>query len=193
MAAADVESDGSWADDPDEDQERGEALDEVLARRADLLERRRENGDWCTCGYCFPVENAFSAFDVTCCQEKEPGRDICQEHELFQDEVQYPCVTQHPSFYHLILYERELNNVAHHYQMDGVDARYVPRHEKLRYTGYRAYTAWVHGFLGRRNRIEIPHCVQKAIRRRFPDPQQEYTGFQPPELADQDGPNPNLQ
>lgn len=165
MAAFNNDSDGSWADDPVEDPEQGDALDMELARRAILLGQRKQHGDWCHCGFCFPVENAFSAFDVTCCQESDPAKQICQENGIFQDENPYPCV--HPSFCHLVLYERALNM----YMTDGVNERCERPHERLRCLAYRAYIIWVHGFLERRNHTVVPHCVQKAIRQKFPDPQ----------------------
>lgn len=184
-AAHDSDSDGSWADYPEEDPDRGAALDAEIARMDQLLQERLQNGDWCTCGYCFPPEHAFSAHDVTCCQESQPAREMCNDYQEFGDEMPYPCVTQHPSFYHQCLHERGLNNRAHLYMMPGVDVRMVDRNERLRYIAFRVYIAWTHGRLGRRNRRAIPHCVQKAIRRRFPDPHGRYTGHQPADLADQ--------
>ena len=103
------------------------------------------------------------------------------EHAQFGDERPYQCITEHPSFYHLCLYGRQLNNIAHMYRMEGVNDRLTDRNQRLRYTACRAYTAWVHGYLGRRQRREIPHCVMKRFRMRFPDQQAEYHGFQPPE------------
>lgn len=176
-----TDSDGSWHDDPVEQPDRAQQFDDEMERRQGVLQQRQQNGDWCNCGYCIPVEHAYSAFDVTCCQESEAGRQLCQENREFDDEQPYRCVTQHPSFYHLCLYERELNNVRHLYRMDGVDERNINRNQRLRYVAFRAYTAWAHGYLGRHRRREVPHCVQKAIRRRFPDAQHRYHGFQPPD------------
>lgn len=180
-ADVDSESEESWADDILEDPERGRALDAELARRAHLLETRKKTGEWCTCGYCFPVgEDTVSAFDVTCCQEDETVRDICQENELFKDKVKYPCVTQHPAFYHLVLYERKLISIA---AMDKEEEKEdeddeddeeegIPllSRQQLRCLAYKGYGIWVLQLeYGRR----VPQCVHKAIRRKFPDPQQE--------------------
>lgn len=190
MAQAEVDSDGSWADDVPEDEERGRQLDIELARRANVLATRQETNEWCTCGNCTPVENAHSAFDVTCCQESAEATALCQEYEVFDDIRAYPCVTNHPSFYHLCLYERIVDNVAHVYRMEGVDERHIDRNDKLRYTAYRAYSNWAHGYLGRRNRRVIPHCVMKAIRRRFqaqprvPGEPVHYRGYRQPPRND---------
>ena len=187
-AAADHDSEGSWEDDVPEDEEQGRALNREYARRADVLQQRTANGDWCTCGTCYPTQDALSAFDVTCCQESDEAKALCAQNPEFEDEEPYSCVTHHPCFYTYCLYEHGLNNRAHEYRMEGVNQGMVERHEKLRYVAYRSYTGWAHGFLGRRQRKEIPHCVQKAIRQRFKDPQARYTGFVPAELVD--GPPP---
>ena len=173
------ESDGSWAGDPLEDREQGQLLNQELARRAAVLEQRMANGNWCTCGECFPVHSAESAFDVTCCQESDQARQLCQENVEFEDPRPYRCVTHHPVFYGTCLYERRLANDAHHYHMEGVDPRHVDRNTRLRYIAYRAYTTWAHGYLGRQHRRVIPLCVMARIRRRFSA--EQYRGFQPPQ------------
>ncbi|CAJ0921566.1 unnamed protein product [Ranitomeya imitator] len=48
---------------------------------------------------------------------------------------------------------------------------------KKRKTAYRAFTAWIHGFLGKGNRRPIPSCVVKLVREAFPEEHQEYMGF----------------
>ena len=48
----------------------------------------------------------------------------------------------------------------------------------LRLAAYRQYTCWVHGYLGRGDRRVIPPCVVTAIREAFPDPSQQYKGFE---------------
>ncbi|CAJ0927014.1 unnamed protein product [Ranitomeya imitator] len=48
---------------------------------------------------------------------------------------------------------------------------------KKRKTAYRAFTAWIHGFLGKGNRRPIPSCVVKLVCEEFPEEHQEYMGF----------------
>lgn len=182
MAAAD-NSDESWQGESEEDEEMGREMDQELARRANVLQERLANGNWCRCGECFPVLHAESAFDVTCCQESEDAIALCLENGEFDDPQPYRCVTHHPMFYGQCLYERNLTNSAHLYRMEGVDQRGVDRNTRMRYTAYRTYTTWVHGYLGRRNRREIPQCVMARIRRRFSA--EQYKGFrQPPRRPD---------
>lgn len=57
----------------------------------------------------------------------------------------------------------------------------------LRLAAYRQYTWWIHGYLGRGDRRVIPSCVVSAVRREFPEPQDNYTGFQE---ANEDGEEP---
>ena len=44
-AAHDSDSDGSWADYPEEDPDRGAALDAEIARMDQLLQERLQNGE----------------------------------------------------------------------------------------------------------------------------------------------------
>ena len=46
-----------------------------------------------------------------------------------------------------------------------------------RLNAYRNFTCWVHGKLGKGNRKIIPSCVVTCIRKEFPDPNGNYTGF----------------
>lgn len=47
----------------------------------------------------------------------------------------------------------------------------------LRKLAYRAFTVWIHSFLGFHNRKPIPSCVVREIRSKYPDPKGRYTGF----------------
>ena len=46
-----------------------------------------------------------------------------------------------------------------------------------RLNAYRNFTCWVYGKLGHGNRKVTPSCVVVQIRKEFPDPNREYTGF----------------
>ena len=48
-AAHDSDSDGSWADYPEDDPDRGAALDAEIAHKDQLLQEPSQNGDWFTC------------------------------------------------------------------------------------------------------------------------------------------------
>ncbi len=41
--------------------------------------------------------------------------------------------------------------------------------KQLHFLAYSAYTSLKHGFLGKKKRIPIPHCVECGIRLHFPE------------------------
>ena len=49
--------------------------------------------------------------------------------------------------------------------------------KQLRFLAYSAYTSLKHGFLGKKKRIPIPHCVECGIRLHFPEKSKCYVGF----------------
>jgi hypothetical protein len=50
--------------------------------------------------------------------------------------------------------------------------------KEIRFQLYRRATNWIHGYLGRQNRVELPKCVRGEIVDIAPDPNQSYVGFQ---------------
>jgi len=50
-------------------------------------------------------------------------------------------------------------------------------HKQLRFLAYAAYTSAKHGYLGKRKREPIPHCVECGIRCNYPDDNNCYMGF----------------
>ncbi|KAM7281832.1 P2X purinoceptor 7-like [Ixodes scapularis] len=49
---------------------------------------------------------------------------------------------------------------------------------KYRYTAYCQFVWWIHGRLGKENRVTLPSCVVTRVRKEFPAPNPaDYTGF----------------
>ena len=48
----------------------------------------------------------------------------------------------------------------------------------LRYLAYCAFSAAKHGYLGRKKRIPLPHCVENGVKEKYPDECEAYVGFQ---------------
>ena len=54
------------------------------------------------------------------------------------------------------------------------------------YAAYRQYIWWVYGRLGRKRRKIIPACVVLAIRKQFPEADDNHTGFKDPSITELD-------
>mgnify|MGYP001804695873 FL=1 len=78
-AAHDTDSDGSWEDYLEQDPDRDAALDAEIAQKDQLLQKPSQNGDWCACSCWFQPQHPFSAYDVTCCHESQPAREMRNE------------------------------------------------------------------------------------------------------------------
>ena len=76
-AAHDSDSDGSREDYPEHDPDRDAGLDAEIAQKDPLLQEPAINGDRCTCSCWFQQQHPFSAYDVTCCHESQPAREMC--------------------------------------------------------------------------------------------------------------------
>jgi hypothetical protein len=46
-----------------------------------------------------------------------------------------------------------------------------------RFTAYKQFIFWIHGFLGKKVRRVVSTCVVKLIRKKFPSENGEYVGF----------------
>ena len=47
----------------------------------------------------------------------------------------------------------------------------------LRKHGYQKSISLIHGFLGKGNRVQLPHCVITGIRKECPDEKEAYQGY----------------
>lgn len=83
---------------------------------------------------------------------------------------QEPCLLQQGLHRSIIeYYEREL---CHD---DG--SPIFPNNKQIRFRLYKHVTAWIHGFLGKGVRIEIPTCVRDEIIEMAPEDDHVYVGF----------------
>ncbi|CAH3185335.1 unnamed protein product [Porites evermanni] len=139
-------------------------------------------GDWCTCGKC-EHELLTNISECYCCKELEgcveslSSKLVLEDLEKGQESC---CVTEHPGFRPVCLEKWSLRlaggkyrtKAREYYKKTGSEGRY------LRSIAYREFTRLVHGHLGK-TRIPLPACVYTAIRKAFPNVEDEpLTGFQ---------------
>jgi hypothetical protein len=60
--------------------------------------------------------------------------------------------------------------------------------KEIRFRLYRHATSWIHGYLGKDNRIELPQCVTKEIRHLAPESSGLYIGFKKRRIEDESNP-----
>lgn len=106
---------------------------------------------WCKCGKCKSEEDPL---DRICC------KNHAKNHEHFH-------------FYHLCLDQQTLE-IALINNCDWLNMPRVFNNSKFRNT---AYSQYIHGKLGYRNRKRIPSCIKWAIRLHYPEPDGVYTGY----------------
>ncbi|KAI8478956.1 hypothetical protein Bbelb_433150 [Branchiostoma belcheri] len=118
--------------------------------------------EWCTCGRC---QDMPTDAERLCCQG---GPDSCISRLPDMD---------------LNILDPGILRLARLYRNDvfGLEDLQEPGQDnkEYRHAAYRQYILWQHGRLGARNRLVIPSCCVWRIRRRFPDPHGQYTGFRP--------------
>ena len=116
---------------------------------------------WCYCGRC--QEMPLPEEQVCCRSRRWPG----------------PCITETASnAFRFYIVERgilRLFVLARNdwFAMDDNPAAM----DTLRHTAYRLFVLWKHGHLGAGRRVVISSCVVCKIRRSFPSPDGNYTGF----------------
>lgn len=109
---------------------------------------------WCKCGNCREMRDPD---ENVCCNKKE-------------------CTTQYQIFGVLCLDRNVLENVIKT-RCDIVSDDYEFSSNEYRKAGYRQYTIWQHGKLGKGNRRVCPSCIVLAIRRAYPSEDGNYMGF----------------
>ena len=52
--------------------------------------------------------------------------------------------------------------------------------ERYRLAAYRQFTYWIHSRLGRHIRRVMPACIVSQVRLMYPEPSEQYIGYQEP-------------
>jgi hypothetical protein len=92
-------------------------------------------------------------------EEDKPPCPFCQN---------CPCWLEQGLYDSLVVLEQSIRDGDHDNKVTN---------KEVRYQLYRHATAYIHGFLGKGNRIKLPRCVETDIRDLAPEPAQAYEGF----------------
>lgn len=110
---------------------------------------------FCDCGYCreMPTDK-----ERVCCKE----RRLCRSTTL--------------AFQNICLDSDNLATVIRSLADTYV---FTPTYDNraMRHAAYRQYVMWIHGHLGKGNRKVIPSCCVWKIRKHYPSPNGQYSGF----------------
>ncbi|XP_077320610.1 P2X purinoceptor 7-like [Lithobates pipiens] len=130
------------------------------------LQRRLYSTDWCECGNCRVMPTAR---ECVCCQEIANVKENIEEGSV--------CITQSTIFKNMVVDRMNTTIILTIIHQSTSRAPNADDNRNLRKTSYKAFTAWIHGYLGKGNRRPIPSCAVHAVRAAFPDPDGEYVGF----------------
>ncbi|XP_063292368.1 zinc finger protein 282-like isoform X3 [Pelobates fuscus] len=122
---------------------------------------------WCTCGLCISLPTDE---ECICC------RDIVNVRKLLLEDSECICEIE---YLRKDLVSREHLTALYRYGLSFSKKRFkaIERESDYRITAYRAFTMWVHGYMGRNvKRRPIPSCVVRRIRDNFPAPDKTYVG-----------------
>ncbi|XP_064465213.1 uncharacterized protein LOC135387095 [Ornithodoros turicata] len=126
-----------------------------------------QNDDFrCLCGVCSPEQPD----EYLCCTSVSQVAALC-------DSAGVRCITEHRLFHDFCLRREMLAVNARQYCRYDYRLRLLDPTDNrcLRFTAYSIFASWVWGYLGPRNRRQIPGCAVRAIRREHPSP--SYQGF----------------
>nr|DBA15563.1 TPA: hypothetical protein GDO54_004756 [Pyxicephalus adspersus] len=122
------------------------------------------NSDWCVCGNCRPM---LTNFESVCCH------NVGNAERFLTGEIH--CITMVAEFHErclnakILQYLLECDNITTKKDFDS------DRNRCLRKAAFRSYTRMIHGFWGKKRRIQVPSCVVWVVRNAFPDPDGRYT------------------
>ena len=127
--------------------------------KGDIENSAPKQPDWCTCKHCIPMNTEL---ENVCCEKQE-------------------CITEDRHFpgicldYYVLVAAITLSRERKKIQELKKDKDY---NKIYRWAAYGQYTLWIHGHLGRGNRVPCPSCVVTTIRLWYPAANgQPYEGF----------------
>ena len=126
----------------------------ILTQEPEQNPVSEEQQSWCKCGVC---QNMPTPEENLCCSRVR-------------------CVTCYTSFSTICL-DRDVLEVVIKARCDIRADEFDFSAESFRKAGYRQFTIWKYGKLGRGNRRVLPACVVRQIRSRYPSPTGQYMGY----------------
>ena len=110
--------------------------------------------DYCTCGLC---QEMPTAKENKCCKKRH-------------------CISRSNVFKNICIDKENLETAIRSLSDTYVFTPYYSN-RSMRHAAYRQYVMWKHGHVGARRRIVIPSCCVWSIRKAYPSPIDQYTGF----------------
>ncbi|XP_057602996.1 P2X purinoceptor 7-like isoform X2 [Hippopotamus amphibius kiboko] len=130
----------------------------------EVTPRSSDRPDWCQCKNCLPSQL--------------PEKQRCLE-ELCCRKEQGACITTSELFSKLVL-SRHVLQFLLHYQEPLLGLDEDSDNSRLRHCAYRCYTTWRFGSQDLADFAILPSCCRWRIRREFPKPGGQYSGFKSP-------------
>ena len=154
------------------------STDESSDDGIDAVERQGHE-DWCLCSLCTDmptVRERLCCFDL-----EECGIRKNEAITVYNMDLPYDCITQHPGYINNCLLWEVLENAWLAYkQQYGANAYTNDQlHKRYRHVAYRQLARFLYGIVGRYVRYVLPACAIKKIRERIPNPNDnaQYIGF----------------
>ncbi|XP_068098384.1 uncharacterized protein [Hyperolius riggenbachi] len=132
----------------------------------DVNRDRIGHKNWCTCNNCTTMPTGIESI---CCQEIPNVLSKMDNLQCILTHAMIPQLCTNEEWARIFLF------LTHGY--NAITLADKDRNRRLRKSIYRAFTGWVHGYLGRGERRPIPSCVVNKVRQAFPDPEGQYAGF----------------
>ncbi|XP_073464418.1 polycomb complex protein BMI-1-like isoform X2 [Aquarana catesbeiana] len=108
--------------------------------------------EWCQCECCIAMPTQVES---VCCREIEEVQGCIPEGKK--------CIIEADMFRSQIATEEHVRLMFTMLHLEGLPVVDADNNRRLRKTAYRAFIAWIYGFLGKGNRRVIPACAVKVV------------------------------